>query len=317
MIKFAGNERVRKKIPRSYPRIDLSSTIFDQKDLRWLGEAWDLLDQHGFSFGIQVHNSAADEELEMAANAGFMLSFHLPVQGRYMLNFAAEDTSKSWDIIKEQYELMVQYSVCRTVFHGFLMTDKDICAFGHGKSYYDCMNAARRIELLRSPVSNFVRDFTNTDEFLMRRERLKENLERLRFEYGEYHWCIENDFPAITSGMLRGSDMAYLKHELCFDTGHMWATSKMLDLDFYEELNTALESECVEMIHLHASKYTFDMPHDQWGDGHLPLTYPNSAIDLKKVVQMCKNAGVGHFVLECGTTQLEDIKLFLRYYFED
>ena len=62
------------------------------------------------------------------------------------------------------------------------------------------------------------------------------------------------------------------------------------------------------------SRYTFDMPHDEWGDGHLPLTYHKSAIDLKRIVKMCKAAGVAHFVLECGTTQLADIEEFLSYY---
>ena len=306
--------------PRKTPpdiRVDVSSAVLSQPDISWLGEAHKLLDEHDIVLGMQIHNSSSDADLAKAEATGLMLSFHSPVQGEYMFNFAAEDCSKTWEGVEEQYLLMQKHKVCRTVFHGFLMTDKDIFAFGHGKSYYDCMNVARRDELLRSPSSNFVRDFTNTDEFLIRRERVRENLAKLRLRYGEFYWCIENDFPAITSGMLRGEDMAYLQHELCFDTGHMWATSKMLDLDFYEELDTALASGYVEMIHLHASKYTFDMPHDQWGDGHLPLTYTDSAIDLKKIVQMCKNAGVGHFVLECGTTQLADIREFLRYYFED
>ena len=298
----------------AYVRVDLSSAVLAQADISWIADAKKLLEKHDIVLGMQVHNSASDAELAQAQASGLSLSFHSPVQGDFMLNFASENPATSWKMIEEQYKLMQKYGVCRTVFHGFLMTDTDICAFGHGKSYYDCMNVARRVELLRSPESNFVCDFTNSEEYLMRRERLKENLRKLRERYGEFHWCIENDFPAITSGMLRGRDMAYLNHELCFDTGHMWATSKMLDLDFYAELDTALASGKVEMIHLHASKYTFDMPHDEWGDGHLPLTYRNSAIDLKKVVKKCKAAGVGHFVLECGTTQLADIEEFLSYY---
>lgn len=298
----------------AYVRVDLSSTVLAQVDISWIADAQVLLEKHDIVLGMQIHNSASVQELEQAKDLGLSLSFHSPVLGKYMLNFASENPEKSWRMIDEQYKLMWEYGVCRTVFHGFLMTDIDICAFGHGKSYYECMNVARRSELLRSPESNFVCDFTCSEEYLMRRERVKDNLQELRERYGEFHWCIENDFPAITSGLLRGKDMAFLNHELCFDTGHMWATCKMLDLDFYDELQTALESGKVEMIHLHASKYTFDMPHDEWGDGHLPLTYSQSAIDLKRVVKMCKASGVGHFVLECGTTQLADIEKFLNYY---
>ena len=66
------------------------------------------------------------------------------------------------------------------------------------------------------------------------------------------------------------------------------------------------------MVHLHASRYAMDTPHDQFGDGHLPLTY-QGVIDLEKVVRKCRRAGVGHFVLECGDITLDDIKLFLQY----
>ena len=45
-------------------------------------------------------------------------------------------------------------------------------------------------------------------------------------------------YPAHTTLMLRGRDLAYLEHEVCMDTGHLWASSKMLDLDFYEEAET-------------------------------------------------------------------------------
>ena len=216
-------------------RLDITSAVLNQVDHSWIFEARDLADAAGVELGMQVHNSASDEVLAMAENTGLPLSFHSPVQGKYMFNFAAENADLSWQMIEEQYALMQKYKVDRTVFHGFLMTDTAIEAFGHGKSYGECMRAGGRPELVRSPESRFVRDFTDSDEFIMRRERVKNNLRRLRELHPDCLWCVENDFPAYTSGMLRGEDMAYLQHELCFDTGHMWAASKMLDLDFYEE----------------------------------------------------------------------------------
>ena len=183
-------------------------------------------------------------------------------------------------------------------------------------TFHECMAQANRKDLLRDDKSFFVRDYTSEDEFLMRRERLKKNLQLLKTRYPDFIWCVENDFPAHTTLMLRGRDLAYLEHEVCFDTGHMWATGKMLDLDFYEEFNTALASGNVKMIHLHSSKYTFDMPHSQWGDGHLPLNHP-TAMDIPYIIRRCRECNVRHIVLEIASASLSDVETVLRYYFED
>ena len=297
-------------------RLDITSAVLNQVDHSWIFEARHLAEAAGVELGMQVHNSASDEVLAMAENTGLPLSFHSPVQGRFLFNFAAENVDLYWQMIEEQYALMQKYKVERTVFHCFLMTDAVIGAFGHGKTYGECMLAGFRRELVRAPGSRFVRDFTNCDEFVMRRERVKNNLRRLRELHPDCLWCVENDFPAYTSGMLRGEDLAYIDHETCFDTGHMWATCKMLDRDFYCELDNALSGGKVRMVHLHASRYTMDMPHEEFGDGHLPLTTPTE-IDLGLVVRKCRNAGSSHFVLEIGNAALEDIKIFLSYYNED
>ena len=297
-------------------RLDITSAVLNQVDHSWIFEARDLAEAAGVELGMQVHNSASDEVLAMAENTGLPLSFHSPVQGRFLFNFAAENVDLYWQMIEEQYALMQKYKVERTVFHCFLMTDAVIGAFGHGKTYGECMLAGFRRELVRAPGSRFVRDFTNCDEFVMRRERVRNNLRRLRELHPDCLWCVENDFPAYTSGMLRGEDLAYIDHETCFDTGHMWATCKMLDRDFYCELDNALSGGKVRMVHLHASRYTMDMPHEEFGDGHLPLTTPTE-IDLGLVVRKCRNAGSSHFVLEIGNAALEDIKIFLSYYNED
>ena len=297
-------------------RLDITSAVLNQVDHSWIFEARDLAEAAGVELGMQVHNSASDEVLAMAENTGLPLSFHSPVQGRFLFNFAAENVDLYWQMIEEQYALMQKYKVERTVFHCFLMTDAVIGAFGHGKTYGECMLAGFRRELVRAPGSRFVRDFTNCDEFVMRRERVKNNLRRLRELHPDCLWCVENDFPAYTSGMLRGEDLAYIDHETCFDTGHMWATCKMLDRDFYCELDNALSGGKVRMVHLHASRYTMDMLHEEFGDGHLPLTTPTE-IDLGLVVRKCRNAGNSHFVLEIGNAALEDIKIFLSYYNED
>jgi len=297
--------------------IDITSTALAKCGAdKWMRQAAELAEQHGAILGVQVHNSARQPELERAVACGFPLSFHSPVMGKYMMNFAAENADVSWAMAAEQADLMKKHLVSRSVFHAALMTDKPIYAFGHGMSYHECMMQANRPELLRNAPAPFIRDYTDTDEYSMRLERLKNNLAELKKRYPEFLWCVENDFPGHVAGVLRGRDLAYLEHAVCFDTGHMWAASKMLDLDFYEEFNTALASGYVKMIHLHASKYTFDMPHENWGDGHLPLNH-KTAMDIPYIIRRCRECNVRHIVLEIGDASLEDVKTVLHYYTEE
>lgn len=297
--------------------IDITSAVLQKPNaVNWIEQAAAAAAVYGAEIGIQVHNSASDEELEKAAATGLKLSFHAPVQGRYMMNLAAEDALLSWQMIDEQAAMMQKYNVERAVFHASLMTDKPIFAFGHGLTYRECMMRSDRPELLRGDGSIFINDYTRTEEYLMRRERLKHNLQLLRSKYPQYCWCVENDFPAFVAGVLRGCDLAALEHEVCFDTGHMWAACKMLDMDFYEQMTMAMDSGRVQMIHLHMSRYTLDMPHHLWGDGHLPLDHPGT-MDIKRIVQACSKYQVRHIVLEIADAGLNDVTTVLRYYFED
>ena len=298
-------------------RIDITSAALVKSDCSvWMREADTLMKQYNALLGVQIHNSALEEEYNTAIEAGYPLSFHSPVLGEYMMNFAAENPAVSWKMAAEQAEMMKKLQVKHSVFHAALMTDKDIYAFGHGMTYHECMRQSARPELLRDDCEFFVRDYTATDEYLMRRDRLKNNLKLLREKYPEFLWCVENDFPGHVAGVLRGSDLAYLDHPVCFDTGHMWATCKMLDLDFYQEMETAMASGNVKMIHLHASKHKFESPAATWGDGHLPLNYPTD-MDIPRIIRSCRDNNVKHVVFEIADATIDDVKTVLRYYFEE
>ena len=295
-------------------RLDLTSSIFKKADAsEILRESLAAAAGHMVEIGIQMHNTAAPEEVEHAARFGVPLSFHVPTGGAWLLNFAACDASLTFREIDRQAELMHRYGADRAVFHGFVMTDLPVPAFGHGKSYDECMKPVCRPELVRGPGSRFVRDFTGTAEFLERRDRVRDNLRKLRERHPDILWCVENDFPGYGSGDLRGQDLAFLGHPVCFDTGHMWATSKMLGLDFYHELAVAQASGNVRMVHFHVSRYTFDMDCEQWGDGHLPLDHP-TAMDLGRIVRACKKAAVPHFVLEIPAGTARDVARFIELY---
>ena len=77
--------------------IDISSAVLkDPQSAGWLSAAEERAAASGAVLGIQVHNSASEDDLEKALKSSLPLSFHAPVLGRYMINLAAEDCTESW-----------------------------------------------------------------------------------------------------------------------------------------------------------------------------------------------------------------------------
>ena len=92
--------------------IDITSAALNKPGAAlWMRQAAELAQKFNSVIGIQVHNSAAPEDLALAKNSGFPLSFHAPVAGEYMMNLAAEDASTSWQMIDDQARLMELYQV--------------------------------------------------------------------------------------------------------------------------------------------------------------------------------------------------------------
>ncbi len=263
----------------------------------------------GWEFGIQLHNSIASGEIERLVATGVPLSAHAPLNSLYNWNFAAADIEPVLHSVDENVRLFRRLGIRRTVFHGFFMTDLPVPAFGHGRSYDDCMREVCRPDLLRFPGFRLNADYTGTPEFRMRRDRVRDNLARLRTLHPELLFCIENDFPAYGASNMLAQDAIALESPLCLDTGHLWTTARLFELDFHREAEAFLASGQVEMIHLHASRYDDSIPLREWGDGHLPFATPNR-MELPRLVRTALKAGVTHFVLEIVDGTPDDLRYF-------
>lgn len=269
----------------------------------------DACRQHGFEFGVQLHNSSSRDEIEWLAASGVTLSAHAPLLSAYGINLGAESLEPSWEIIRANAALFDELGIHKTVFHGFIMTDAPVPAYGHGRTYNECMQEIFRPELSIDGKSRMCNDFTGTPEFKTRIYRVKERLQRIRMEFPHIMWCIENDFPAFGSANLFSENSAYLQNPICLDTSHLWATCHLFDRDFHEETSRFLSDCQVKMVHLHASKYTAEIPKADWDDGHLPLRTHNE-MNLPRFIRSCRDAGIDYYILEVSQGTFEDIHTF-------
>lgn len=291
--------------------LDVTSSAFlGDAGYRNLLECREACKQHGFIFGVQLHNTATKEEIERIVSFGVPMSAHAPLLSEYGINLAAKNADLSLIEIRRNAEIMRRHKMTSAVFHGFAMTDIAVPAFGRGRSYDECMSMIFRQEMSIDGKSRICGDFLNTEEYAMRREWLKQRLEFIRHKFPDLLFCIENDFPAYGSANLFASDSAAaLNHPICLDTCHLWAASFIYDRDFHREVLDFLNMCDVRMVHLHASTFTPDTVKTEWGDGHLPLSTPN-IMDLPRFVRNCRQYGVSHFVLEIIKATPDDIHAF-------
>ena len=292
---------------------DISSINFHIPERKALLESFRAkADELGVNMGVQLHNDENQETMDFLLENKVPMTGHSPLLEKYNWNFAAEDISPLWQGIENNVRLFEKLGITRSCFHGFYMSDAMVEAFGHGKTYHECMKPLYREELSLFPDNCRNRDFTHLPEYIMRRERVKQNLHLLKERYPQIRWMIENDFPAYGAGSMFPEDMNHYDFPLCIDTGHLWCICRLLDLDFHAETEKFLKGGNVEMIHLHASICDFDTPKEKLHDGHRVLSTPN-VMDLPRFVRSCAKYGVRHFVLEIFDSTPEDLELLVRW----
>lgn len=293
--------------------IDVSSINFHCDERSELLAAFrSKADELGITFGVQLHNDENEETIAFLKENNVPMSGHSPLLEKYNWNMAAEEISPLWEGIENNVKLFQKLGITRSCFHGFYMSDKPVEAFGHGKSYSECMRPHFKEELALFPGNVRNCDFTKTPEYLMRRERVKQNLQELKKRFPQILWSIETDFPAYGQGSMFPEDMNYLDFPVCLDTGHFWCICHLFGRDFHAETEKFLKGGNVAMIHLHASIYDKTCPLEKFSDGHKTLDTPN-VMDLPRFVRNCADYGVRHFVLEIFNSTPNDLELVAQW----
>lgn len=294
------------KMGKNKTRVEYTSVALTGENWRSLvDEGIVACERHGFEFGIQIHNTATEPQIDEIAAIGVNMSFHAPVLCECQINLASEDPEPSLSAFAKTAGLMRSLNVKQAVFHGFNMTDNPIPSFGRGRDYREAFISVYRKEL-SLPDSAICNDFFRTEEYRVRSLRVFERLAVIRREYPDLTFLLENDFPAYGAGSIFAEQVVKMKNPICLDSSHLWASSFIFDRDFHEESEAFLKSGLVGMVHLHASPYTAATPKARWSDGHMPLSTKN-CMDLPRFIRLCDKYGVSTFILEINGVSRSDI----------
>ena len=295
-------------------KIHFTSTAFHGADWKEkLKRCRDCAENCGWEFGIQLHNTAPVQIIEKLAGEGVPLSVHGPLNQNRFWNFARENPADSFAAAERNFIEFRKLGIREAVFHSALMCDFSPEAFGHGKSYHECMKPVWRPEFARFPGKPFNRDFSGDAEFNRRFEWQKTNIRLLRQKFPDFLICVENDFPAYTAMNMFFRDMIRLETPLCLDTGHLWIAAHQAGRDFQQEVKLAAGSGLVKMCHFHSSVYTSSVPADQWSDGHQRLTAANPEMDLPRVFRTLVSGGLDFFVLEIADADMEELQMLKQW----
>ena len=129
--------------------IEYSSTALIGKDASAIvAKAQDACRQHGFTFGVQVHNVAPLAQVENLPSLGIPFTVHAPILSEFMINLAAEDSKAAFDSADTTVGWMRKLGASLAVFHGFIMTDEPIPAFNQERPFDECFRKAFRKELV-------------------------------------------------------------------------------------------------------------------------------------------------------------------------
>lgn len=295
-------------------KVDMTSTAFLQEDWKEkLALCRKYCEEVHWQFGVQLHNTAPEEQIKALAAEKVPLSAHAPLCQNQNWNLAAKDVRETRKNMEKNICFMKSLGIDISVFHGALMSDISPEAFGHGKGYYECMKAVYRKELAFQENSYLNRDFTKEKEFEERYAILKENLAFLREKFPDFSLCIENDFPACGSMNMFPSDMVGLAHPICLDMGHLWISTHLAGRSFHEEIRKAMRSGLVKMCHFHASVWDDSVPKEKWSDGHMPLTVQNTQENLPLAARIMYEGSLRYFVLEVTHGSWNDIRILHSY----
>ena len=133
-------------------KIHFTSTAFHGEDRQEkLKRCRDCAESFGWEFGVQLHNTAPAWIIEILAREGVPLSVHGPLNQDRFWNLSRKEIGDTLAAMDRNFAEFEKLGIHEVVFHSSLMSDLTPEAFGHGKSYIECMKPFYRPEFARYP----------------------------------------------------------------------------------------------------------------------------------------------------------------------
>lgn len=290
-------------------KIELSTICFRQGNiLEKIAQCRELIESHGFTFGIQLHNSVTRELYEKIKGLDVGFTVHAPVFSEYFINLAHDDFDVVLSGFQNTAHIMKEIHSKIVLFHGFFMTHKPIKndPANYGKVLRDAIDNKYRLGDTRVMDPRFL----ETEEYKSFQQTVKKNIRLLRESYPAYTICLENDFPGIGNGNQTPAHLMYLDCPIWLDAGHLWASSLLNKFDFYAGLDAVCKQCNVIGVHLNTNEtpHNWDFTYPS-GDTHSHFS-GNSDMDMKRVIGILTENRITHFTIEVTDGNREDI-LFL------
>lgn len=294
-------------------KIELSTMCFYHGDaLAKIKRCRDLIESHGYVFGIQLHNSVAKDLYNKLKDLDVEFSVHAPVLSDYFINLANDDFEATLSGFQNTAIIMEELKSKIALFHGFFMTQKPIKndPANYGKVLRDAMDSKYRLDDTRVMNPKFI----ETEEFRNYQNAVKMNMKRLRESYPSYNLCIENDFPGIGNGNQTPAHLIYLDCPIWLDTGHLWSSAILNKFDFYTALDAICKQCLVLGVHLNTNRtpinWNLKSPD---GDTHSHFSRGYD-MDMDKIIGILKANHISHFTIEVVDGGAEDVNFLIETY---
>ena len=129
-------------------KIELSTICFRQGNiLEKIAQCRELIESHGFAFGVQLHNSVTRELYEKIKGLDVGFTIHAPVFSDYFINLAHDDFDTVLSGFQNTAHIMKEIHSTIVLFHGFFMTHKPIKndPANYGKVLRDAIDSKYRL----------------------------------------------------------------------------------------------------------------------------------------------------------------------------
>lgn len=294
-------------------KIELSTMCFSHGDtLARVKRCRDLIESHGFVFGIQLHNSITKDLYHRIKHIDVEFSVHAPIFSDNFINLANDDFKTTCKEFQNTANIMQSLHCNIALFHGFFMTQKPIRndPSNYGKVLRDAIDSKYRLNDTRVMDPKYLL----TEEFEKYQNTVKKHIKRLRDVYPSYILCLENDFPGLGNGNQTPAHLIYLECPIWLDVGHLWASSLLNKFDFYSGIDMVCKQCQVAGVHLNTNQtpinWNFKRPD---GDTHSHFSR-TCDMDICKVIGILKRNSITHFTIEIVDGDVEDISFFIEVY---
>lgn len=294
-------------------KIELSTMCFYHGDfLAKVKQCRNLIESHGFEFGIQLHNSITHDFYNKIKGLDVQFTIHAPVLSDYFINLANNDFQIVLAAFQNTADIMQILQSNVALFHGFFMTQKPIRndPANYNKILRDAIDNKYRLKNTRVMDPKFLM----TEEFRNCQNTVKEHMKQLRERYPYYTLCIENDFPGIGNGNQTPEHMISLDCPIWLDIGHLWASAILNKFDFYTGIDILCKECQVVGVHLNTNRtpLSWNLKYPD-GDTHSHFSRAYD-MDMDKIIGILKKNHITHFTIEVIDGDVDDVTFLIETY---